>query len=236
MSNVPSRNPAGDDSLTGLLKFVFKKFLQNTETSLPATVIAYSPSENRAQLQPAIVQITTGGAQVPRGQLASVPVLQLGGSAAVHYDPVGPGCKGWIIACDRDISLFKKTYKQSAPNTLRLHSFSDSWFVPDTMLNGVTIAEEDVTNSVWQNLLGTVRLALWPTLFKFTTPTVGIGDTAGYTPAAHLLLDLQSTQRAFAMPRMTTVQKEAIPSPENGWMVWDTTEKAISTWVDGSWS
>lgn len=233
MSNAPSRNPASNDSLPGLLKFFLKTVQKRTDCCLPATILEYSPSANRAQISPALVQITTGNAQISRGQLASVPVLQMGGGKFVQYFPVGTGDTGWIIACDRDISIFKKTYKKSPPNTYRLHDFADSWFVPDTMLNGVTIAPEDIQNSVWQNYAGTVKIALWNNLIKILSINgVGIGGT----PNPNAILDLQSTTQAFILPRMTTVQKSAIPSPVAGMMVWDTTEDGVSTYNGSVWS
>lgn len=183
MSNAPSRNPAGNDSLPGLLKFVFKKYLQKTDSCLPATVLAYDSSENRAQIQPAIVQITTGNSQVKRGQLASVPVLQMGGGGFVTYYPVKTGDTGWIIACDRDISLFKKTYKAAQPNTFRLHSFADSWFVPDSMLNGVSLI--DNTKMCIQSTDGLTGITIGEgivniiaaTSINFTSPAVNFSGT-----------------------------------------------------------
>lgn len=51
------------------------------------------------------------------------------------------------------------------------------------------------------------------------TGALGIGGA----PAANIMLDVQSTTKAFAAPRMTTVQKLAITSPTGGMMVFDTT-------------
>lgn len=184
MSNTPSRNPAGNDSLAGLLKFVLRKFLQRTDTCLPATVIAFSGTSNRAQVQPAIVQITTGEEQVGRGQIASVPVLQLGGGGFVLYYPVKTNDTGWIIACDRDISLYKQNYKTSAPNSFRMHNFADSWFVPDTLLNGVNLI--DSSKLCLQSYDGTLGITMGdgeldiiaPTI-KLTAPNIAlIGDVA----------------------------------------------------------
>ncbi|OWK36891.1 hypothetical protein [Fimbriiglobus ruber] len=42
----PSRNPADNDTLTGLLKLVLTKALQNTADMLPARVIAYDRTTN----------------------------------------------------------------------------------------------------------------------------------------------------------------------------------------------
>jgi hypothetical protein len=221
----PSRNPADNDTLTGLLKLALTKALQNTADMLPAKVIAYDRATNRAQVQPLISVVTTANRVVPRAQVASVPVFQYGGAGFVLSFPVRPGDTGWLKANDRDISLFKQTGGQATPNTARLHDFADAMFFPDTLLSGVTIAGEDAANAVFQNLAGTVKIALWSDLVKILAPNgVGIGGT----PDPNAVLDLQSTTRAFLPPRMTAAQRDAIPNPQEGMVVWNTDTHALS--------
>ncbi|MDT3740657.1 MAG: hypothetical protein RO257_14290 [Candidatus Kapabacteria bacterium] len=49
--------------------------------------------------------------------------------------------------------------------------------------------------------------------------SIGIGDAADFTPDNSSLLELQSTQRGFLMPRMTRNERLAILNPANGLMV-----------------
>ncbi|MHC5543545.1 Gp138 family membrane-puncturing spike protein, partial [Singulisphaera rosea] len=170
-----------------------------------------------------------------RAQVASVPVFQYGGAGFVMSFPVATGDTGWIKANDRDISLFKQTMQANPPNTQRKHSFEDAMFFPDTLLDGVTIAAEDVGNAVFQNGDGTVRLALWPTLFKFTAPQVTVGDIEGYTPTPNAVLDVQSTTKAFIPPRMTTGQRDAIPDPVEGMTIYNLTSHALETYTNAGW-
>lgn len=67
---------------------------------------------------------------------------------------------------------------------------------------------------------------------------VGIGTTS---PAASSALDITSTTQGLLAPRMTTAQKNAIATPANGLMVYDTDLKGFSyydlpatTWVNVS--
>jgi hypothetical protein len=235
MTSPPSRNPVDNDSMTGMLRVVLTKFLQGVDDMLPARVIAYDRPSNRAMVQPLIAVVTTDNQQVARAQVASVPVLQLGGGGFVLSFPVSTGDLGWIKANDRDISLFKSTYANSPPNTQRKHDFADALFIPDTMLQGVTIASEDAANAVLQNDSGTVRLAIWPTLFKFTAPQVGIGDSPGYTPNPNAILDVQSTTKAFCPPRMTTGQRNAIPSPSEGMTIYNLDMHSLQTYTNTGW-
>ena len=53
---------------------------------------------------------------------------------------------------------------------------------------------------------------------------VGIGNT---DPAASSMLDITSTSKGFLVPRMTTVQRNAIDGPANSLLVYDTTLKSF---------
>lgn len=232
MTNAyPSRNMAMDDTLVGVLALFRQKMLQNMDDMLPAKVIAYNRSTNRAQVQPLITMVTTLNERVSRAQIASVPVLQIGGGGFVVSFPLNTGDLGWIKASDRDLSFFKKNYEQSAPNTQRKHSFEDAMFIPDSFMRGVTIDGEDADNLVIQNLDGSVKISWWSNLLKIIAPRVGIGGT----PNANAILDLQSTTKAFMPPRMTTTQKLAIPSPTEGMLVFDITSHSLSYYNGGGW-
>ena len=223
--NQPSRNPSDNNSLNGMLNVVLRKFLQGVDDMLPAQVMAYDRDSNVAQVQPLIQVVTTGSTVVTRAQIAAVPVLQLGGGGFVISFPVNTGDLGWIKANDRDISLFKQFHQQSQPNTFRFHSFEDALFIPDTMLQGVTIADSDAENMVIQNLAGTVRIS-------FSEHGIGINGTANPNAA----LDIQSTNKAFMPPRMTTSQRNAIPSPTEGMIIWNTDTHGLSSYNGSAWS
>lgn len=227
-----SGNPADSNTLPGVLKFALNKFLQHTDDMLPAKILAYDRTTNRAQVQPLIAMVTTAGQVINRAQVASIPVLQPGGGDFVMSFPIKTGDLGWIKANDRDISLFKKTLKNASPNTQRKHMFSDAVFIPDNMLNGTVIAGEDLNNLVIQNLAGTVKIAWWPTLLKIIAPRVGIGGT----PNANAILDVQSTTKAFMPPRMTQSQRDAIPSPTEGMIIWNLTTHGLSSYNGSVWS
>jgi len=64
-----------------------------------------------------------------------------------------------------------------------------------------------------------------------TTGNVGIGGN----PNANALLDVQSTTKAFLPPRMTTTQKNAIASPAEGMVVYDTTLHKLSVYTGSAW-
>lgn len=172
-------NPANVGSLPGTLAVVLEKFLQNVDDMLPARVVAFDRASNRAQVQPLIMVYTTSKKKIQRAQIASVPVLQIGGGGFMLNFNLNPGDMGWIKASDRDISVFMQGFAEDIPPTARKHSFEDGLFIPNVM-TGFTINGEDEGNAVFQTLDGSVRIALWPDKIKLTAPEVVI-DTPQLT-------------------------------------------------------
>jgi hypothetical protein len=58
--------------------------------------------------------------------------------------------------------------------------------------------------------------------------TVGIGTA---TPNANAILDVSSTTKAFMPPRMTTVERDAIPSPTAGMVIYNTTTNKLNVYT-----
>jgi Phage protein Gp138 N-terminal domain len=156
----PSRDPANDDSLLGMARQILDK-------------VSYDRTANRAAVVPLVKLLTTDNRQIGRAQVASVPVMQLGGGNVGLSFNLVPGDLGWIKANDRDISLVLQAYRDNAPNTLRKHSFQDAVFIPDVM-RGMIIASEDEGNAVLQTKDGAVKIAIWPDRIKMAAGALSV--------------------------------------------------------------
>lgn len=169
----PSRNPANSSGdIPGGMREIFAKFLQSSiDDMLPAKIVAYDRDTNRATIKPMIAMVATNGSNISRNQLASIPVLNIGGGGSILSFNLSPGDLGWIKANDRDIADFLKRYSESVPGTKRVHDFNNGLFIPDVM-TGYTIDEEDKENAVLQTLDGTVRVSLFPNKLKLTSPEI----------------------------------------------------------------
>jgi len=166
--NPPSGDPADEDSLPGTFKRVLAKFLQGVDDCLPAVVIAYDRAKNRATVQPLVMMGTTGGEKVSRAQVAEVPVFNIGGGGFVLSFPLAPGDFGWLKATDRDLSLILQGgVSEEWPNTKRMHSFQDGFFLPDVMRQWILNAEDE-ERAVLQTTDGATRIAIAPGLVKIT--------------------------------------------------------------------
>lgn len=98
------------------------------------------------------------GEKVDRAQISSVRVQQPGSAAFSMSFPHKPGDKGWIIAADRDISLFQQDLKNNPSNTGRMHSFEDGLFMPDSMAMG-DVPGDDADRTYFGAVDGSSRLA-----------------------------------------------------------------------------
>lgn len=181
MTNAPpSQDPADQDSLTGMANLILRKFLQGVDDCLPARIINYNRDTNRALVAPMVALLTTNGEQVARASVASVPVLLYGGGGFMLNMPMQAGDLGWIKACDRDISMFLQAYSGGPPNTIRMHTFEDSWFIPDAMRNFAINGEDDGC-AVLQSLDGALRLSVGGGRVKMTAGPASVTVTPGGT-------------------------------------------------------
>ena len=60
-------------------------------------------------------------------------------------------------------------------------------------------------------------------------------STNGSAPDASAMLDVSSTTRGMLPPRMTTAQRNAIASPAEGLVVYNTDEKALNVYTGTAW-
>lgn len=77
----------------------------------------------------------------------------------------------------------------------------------------------------------TIVLAI-ATYHSVTAQNVGIGTT---TPNSSALLDITSTTKGLLMPRMTTAQRNAIVSPADGLLIYNTTTDELNQRQNGAW-
>lgn len=164
---IPHQNPADTGSLLGMAKTLLDTIKSNTDGMLPVKVIKHDRAKRRVTVEHLIDVILTDDHTIPRGTQSEVQTLVLGGGGFVIDFYLPPGSLGWLIAADRDLSIFKQSYKSERPNTLRKKSFNDSLFVPDVM-TGYDVAEEDQQAMVIQSMDGLTKISLTNERIKMT--------------------------------------------------------------------
>lgn len=171
---IPSHNPADENTLDGLNNVLIDKISMGIQCVIPAIVQSYDKTTNRAVVKPAITGVASQGQKVPKEPYIDIPVLNLSGGGFVISFPIKQGDTGWLIACDRNISIFKQNLEESAPNDYRKHKFEDSFFIPDKINNTPT---KD-SSLIIQNSAGTVSIELTETGVNITGLTTITGNTS----------------------------------------------------------
>ena len=156
---IPSYNPADVNTLSGLNNVLQDKLAMQIECSIPAIVQSYDRTLNRATVKPAITGVASQGQKVSKEPLINIPVFCMCGGGIVMSFPVKEGDTGWLIANDRNISIFKQNLEESAPNDYRKHSFIDGFFLPDK-INDISISNDDEGAIVIQTLDGLTKFSL----------------------------------------------------------------------------
>lgn len=73
-------------------------------------------------------------------------------------------------------------------------------------------------------------------LFIYTAATAQVAvNTDGTSPHNSAMLDVKSTNRGLLLPRMTTAQRNAIASPAEGLVIYNTDDKALNVFTGISW-
>lgn len=172
MANKPliNVNPGDSESLSAGLIALFKLNGLKTDKLVPARIVQFDRAQNQATIQPLIMWVDTNDNTTMRPPVARVPVISLGGGGFHISFPLKEGDLGWILASDRDISLFLQSLQASPPNTMRQHSFSDAWFIPDVFRN-YTISGEDADSMVIQSVDASTRIAIKQGFITITAPT-----------------------------------------------------------------
>ena len=152
---------ANENNLAGQLQSFTAAFVRESlNDCMPAKIVSYDRETNRAVVQPLVMLGTTTGEKVSRARLVEIPVMRLGGGGFFISVPLVEGDTGWIKATDRDLSLIKQAeWQEDWPNTKRMHSFSDAWFIPDRLADWV-IDAKNADALVIQSADGSTCIAL----------------------------------------------------------------------------
>ena len=126
-------------------------------------------------VKPAITGVASQGQKVPKEPYIDIPVLNISGGGFVISFPIKTGDTGWLIACDRNISIFKQNLEESAPNDYRKHKFEDGFFIPDK-INNTPLTN---TNSLLiQDSTGNISIELTSTGVNIKGITAITGNTS----------------------------------------------------------
>ena len=161
MDNFSNIDSSQDESLSSTFDFINNKIKQGLNIMLPCQVLAVDRTKNRVKVLPLIALLKTNGETMNRAIIDDIPICNLSAGGFIINFPIKVGDFGYIKSNDRDISLFKQSYKNSKPNTTRKNDFADSIFIPDVInQNLYNINEEDSEALVIQSYDNSTKISM----------------------------------------------------------------------------
>lgn len=186
--NNPILSTKPDDlSFANGIRQLMQMQTQKFDGLIPAKVVSYDRTRNMVSVQPMIMLVDTDGNSRMRNTISELPLFSYGGGGFHINFPIKAGDLGWIMAADRDISMFLRTLDAAKPTTTRRKTFGDAWFVPDVFYK-YTIAGEDSDALVIQATDSTTRISIKNGVVNITAPTSVKIDTpmATFTKDVHI--------------------------------------------------
>lgn len=163
----PNQNPADTGSILGAAKTLLNAIKSDIDGMLPVKVVSHDRAKRTVKVEHLIDVILSDDTTMARGTQSTVQTLVLGGGGFVVDFYLPPGSLGWLLAADRDLSIFKQSFKTERPNTLRKKTFEDALFIPDVM-TGYDVASEDQQAMVIQSMDGLTKISLTNDRIKMT--------------------------------------------------------------------
>ena len=161
MDNFSNIDSSQDESLSSTFDFINNKIKQGLNIMLPCQVLAVDRTKNRVKVLPLITLLKTNGETMNRAIIDDIPIGNLSAGGFIINFPIKVGDFGYIKSNDRDISLFKQSYKNSKPNTTRKNDFADSIFIPDVInQNLYNISGEDSEALVIQSYDNSTKISM----------------------------------------------------------------------------
>jgi hypothetical protein len=187
---LTNTRPADKSRLSTALEAWMRQKTLTDDNALPAIVISYDRTKNVASVKPLIKVVGVDNSTMSRNPLGGIPVISLGGGGFHINFPLKVGDLGWIFACDRDISTYLETLKESPPNSTRLHDFGDAIFLPDVLRN-YTINSSDQENAamVIQSVDASTRISIWEGNIQITSPSQVTVQTPQATFTGNLTIE-----------------------------------------------
>ncbi len=139
--STPGYSP-GDINPVGKEELLMEQVMLKIEKVAPAEIVSYDRNTNRASVQILNQAIYADGSKLTQKVLNDIPVFMMSGGGFIFSFPLKPKDKGWIIAADRDISIFKQLLSVFAPATYEKHRYKDGFFLPDK-IKGFEITQDE---------------------------------------------------------------------------------------------
>jgi hypothetical protein len=128
-----------EPSLVELFRRAIESRLADVHVATPAIVRSYDAAKQVVSVQPAVRRVIEDEEELFWEEdfppIDNVPVEWPGGGEMYIHFPIAEGDTGSLVFCERSISEWRETGKQSTPLDLRLHGLGSPVFKPGLRSN-----------------------------------------------------------------------------------------------------
>lgn len=112
-----------------------------------------------------------------------------------------------------------------------IYDMTDTWNAAGTTWYGIRLNVTNTASAAGSRLVS-VQVSGSEVFGVGVSGQTGIGTAS---PDASAMLDVTSTTRGLLPPRMTTAQRDAIASPANGLILYNSTTSKLQVRAGGAW-
>lgn len=122
--------------------FLEDELLKIIEKIIPARIISYDKNTNRCSCRITICDEDNNNEVITPPELIDIPVFNYGNSNFGLKFKIEEGDLGYLLACDKDITKFKKDYIPSSPEKFIRHRYFNGFFLPDKMVKPINTDDD----------------------------------------------------------------------------------------------
>lgn len=144
-------------NISDMLEMSFKRGMAKIYTSLPATLIAFDPGTQRAQIQLGVKR-RQKGVWKDISVLVDVPVVFPGSQSWAFFYALSKGDEGWVHFSQRCIDDWLSAGGSVQPSSLRMFDATDAMFQPGLRSAATAFAPMPSAGAGLANKAGTVSI------------------------------------------------------------------------------
>jgi len=133
--------------MSELVTRAVRKAARNIRVAMPCRVVSYDPGRSMVAVEIVMPEREDDGRETAQPVIPEVPVSFPRGGGFFMTHPISAGDTGLVVFGDRDVGGWVADGDTAMPESERMHSITDGFFIPGVQGGGVSSNGEDVVIS-----------------------------------------------------------------------------------------
>lgn len=144
-------------TLANVIQSALSRFASDLHTSMPASIVSYDRTKQKASIQPLLKRRTKDGVVFSYPVITNVPCYFPRTSTYQHTFELKPNDTGLLIISERSLDRWLEVGGEVDPGDPRKHDFTDGIFFPGLFpFSQPAVAEQNIT--LFKNLNSRMRM------------------------------------------------------------------------------